>query len=416
MELKSSLKNLSYERKILYNEENVRKAGMTLFQMAAIFSEKFQDGGDVRAYFAPGRVNLIGEHIDYNGGHVFPCALNFGNYAIARKRNDRKLRFYSHNYRKGGVMESSLDDLVYRKKDVWINYPKGVIYAFKKKGLIMDCGLDVFVWGNIPGSGLSSSAAMEVCIATAINDLFSFKQTSVQIALLSQQAENEFCHMNCGIMDQFASAMGKSEQAICLDCSQLDYRYVPLKMNGVKIIVTNSNKPHSLISSHYNERRMECEHALHDLRKVVDIKHLCELDTRQFETYKPYIQDEICAKRAKHAVYEEERTKKAILALEKNDIKLFGQLINESGDSLRYDYDATCFEIDVLVDSARRQKGVYGSRETGGGWGGNTVSLVQEQYVEEFKRNVARDYKIKTGMAASFAVVEPGDGARILLS
>ena len=385
---------------------------MNFIEMTNIFAQVFSADGDIRGYFAPGRVNLIGEHIDYNGGHVFPCALTCGTYALARKRADRKLRFYSYNYKKGGVMESSLDDLVYKKSDGWINYPKGVIWAFKQKGMLADCGLDVLIWGNIPGSGLSSSAAMEVVISNMLRDMFDFKVDDQEIAILSQMAENQFNGLNCGIMDQFASSLGRENQAIFLDCATLDYRYVPLVLKNCKIIVTNSNKPHSLTSSHYNDRRRECEIALKDLQKVVSIKNLCELTPEQFEQHKHIISDPTCLLRAKHAVYEEERTKNAVIALEKNDIDLFGRLLNQSGDSLRFDYDATCFEIDTLVDAAREQKGVYGSRETGGGWGGNTISIVQDQYVEEFKANVGRIYQRKTKLKADFAILEVGQGGR----
>ncbi len=387
---------------------------MTIVEMTKLFAQIFSDEGDIRCYFAPGRVNLIGEHIDYNGGHVFPCALTVGNYALVRKRKDRKLRFYSHNYRKGGIMESSLDDLVFHHKDGWINYPKGVIWAFEQRGMKLDCGLDVFVWGNIPGSGLSSSAAMEVVIGTALKDLFSFDVSSQDVAVIGQYSENKFNNMNCGIMDQFASAMGKKDQAIFLNCADLSFRYVPLKLTNCKIVVTNSNKPHSLTSSHYNDRRKECETALKDLQKVVSIQNLCDLTPNQFETYKDAIQDKTCMLRAKHAVYEEQRTKDAIVALEKYDIERFGQLLNESGDSLRYDYDATCFEIDTLVDAARMQKGVYGSRETGGGWGGNTISLVQNEFVDSFKENVGHIYQKQTNLRADFAILEVGDGGRRL--
>lgn len=386
--------------------------GLTIFQMADLFYQKFSAGGDIRAYFAPGRVNLIGEHIDYNGGHVFPCALTVGNYVIIRKRTDRLIRFYSHNYKRGGIMESSIDNLVYRKKDVWINYPKGVLWAFKKKGYELDCGFDAFVWGNIPGSGLSSSAAMEVSFAVAVRDLYGFPVSDIDIALLSQMSENQFNRMNCGIMDQFASMMGKKDNALFLDCDTLTCEYVPMKLKGVNIIVTNSGKPHSLVSSHYNERREECERALLDLQKKIPIKHLCQLTPKQFEEYKSLIIDDVCRMRAKHAVYEEQRTKDAVTALQQNDIERFGQLINQSGDSLRYDYDATCYEIDTLVDEARKQKGVYGSRETGGGWGGNTVSIVQSQYVDQFVRNVSKNYSYKTGLKPSFSILEVGEGAR----
>lgn len=387
---------------------------LSLVQMAQLFFQKFGNGGDVRVYFAPGRVNLIGEHIDYNGGHVFPCALTVGNYVIVRKRRDRKVRFYSHNFKKGGILETSLDDISYKKKDGWINYPKGVIWSLAQKGYLMDKGLDVFNWGNIPGSGLSSSAAVELSIATAINDLFEFKISPIELALISQYAENNYNHMNCGIMDQFASAMGKKDNAIFLDCSNLEYQYVPFNLKGFKIIVTNSNKKHSLASSQYNVRREECERALNDLKQVVKIDNLCQLTPIEFEKYKNAIKDKTCQLRAKHAVYEEQRTKDAIIALKENDIDKFGQLLNESGDSLRYDYDATCFEIDTLVDLARKQRGVYGSRETGGGWGGNTISIVLDGAVNSFIKNVGEAYKAKTNKEASFAILEVGDGARKL--
>lgn len=387
---------------------------MTIEQMKASFERIYGKEGDIRGYFAPGRVNLIGEHIDYNGGHVFPCALTVGNYCIARKRNDRKIRFYSENFHKGGVIERSLDDMTFDKSKGWTNYPLGVIWAFDKRGMKIDCGLDVFIWGNIPGSGLSSSAAMEVLIGVMLKDFYGFDVTMTEIALIGQYSENNFNGCNCGIMDQFASAMGKKDQAIFLNCSDLSFEYVPLVLKGCKIIVTNSNKPHSLVSSHYNERRAECEKAVEELSTVINIEHLCELTPSQFEEYKHVISDENRVKIAKHAVYEEQRTKDAIVALRNNDLVTFGRLLNESGDSLRYDYDATCYEIDVLVDEARKQKGVYGSRETGGGWGGNTVSIVEDAYVEEFKANVAVTYMEKTGLKATFATLEVGEGGRRL--
>lgn len=387
---------------------------MTPEILKSSFERVFSKGGDIRGYFAPGRVNLIGEHIDYNGGHVFPCALTVGNYVVARKREDRKVLFYSENYKKGGVIERSLDDLFYDKSKLWTNYPFGVMWAFDKRGMKMDCGLDVYVYGNIPGSGLSSSAAMEVSVGVMLKDMYGFDVSLTEIALIGQYSENNFNGCNCGIMDQFASAMGRKDQAIFLDCANLSYDYVPLVLNGCKIIVSNSNKPHSLVSSHYNERRAECEMAVQELSSKLDIEHLCELTPEQFEANKYLIKDENRRLRAKHAVYEEQRTKDAIVALKNNDLVNFGRLLNESGDSLRYDYDATCYEIDVLVDAAREQNGVYGSRETGGGWGGNTVSIVKDEYVDAFKCNVGRIYKTKTGLNASFAILEVGEGGRKL--
>ncbi len=376
------------------------------------FEKIYGKGGDIRTYFAPGRVNLIGEHIDYNGGHVFPCALTVGNYCVARARTDDKLRFYSENFKKGGVIVSSIEDLIFHSNAGWTNYPKGVMWAFRQKGMIMTHGFDLYIYGNIPGSGLSSSAAMEVVIGVMLKDFFGFKVTQTQIALIGQFSENKFNGMNCGIMDQFASAMGKKDHAIFLDCATLKYEYVPLKLDGYKIIVTNSNKPHSLCNSHYNDRREECEKALSDLQSVAKIKNLCELTPEQFEADKHVIKDPISLRRAYFAVNEEKRTKDAVAALKKNDILTFGSLIKEAGESLHKDYDATCEEIDVLVDEANKQKGCIGSRETGGGWGGNTVSIVKDEDIEAFESNVGKTYKEKTGLNADFYALEIGDGGR----
>ncbi len=375
------------------------------------FAKAFGGGGDIRGYFAPGRVNLIGEHIDYNGGHVFPCALNTGNTAVVRQRDDRKLRFFSANYPRLGILEASLDDLV-KRNESWTNYVKGVIWVLEKRGMHVTKGFDIYIYGNIPGSGLSSSAAMEVVVGTMLKDYYGFDLTPVDIACIGQEAENAFIGMNCGIMDQFASAMGKKGQAIFLDTATLEYQYVPLRLEGCKIVVTNSNKPHSLVSSHYNERRQECEKALSDLQKALPVSALCQLTPEQFEANKSLIADPLCRMRAKHAVYEEDRTKKAVKALMANDLVTFGRLLNESGDSLRYDYDATCPEIDALVEEARKQEGVYGSRETGGGWGGNTVSIVREDCVEAFRRNVTEAYRERTGLRCSVYELEVGDGGR----
>ncbi len=376
------------------------------------FKSVFGSEGDIRGYVAPGRVNLIGEHIDYNGGHVFPCALTVGNYAVVRERTDRKIRFYSANYKKGGIYETSLDDLVYSKEAFWTNYPKGVMWTFEKNGYKLDHGFDIYIFGNIPGSGLSSSAAMEVVIAVMLRDFYHFDVDGIEISKMTQYSENNFNNMNCGIMDQFASAMGKKDMAILLDCATLKYEYIPLILKGYKIVVINSNKPHSLASSHYNDRRKECEYALKCIKKCKNINNLCELSPKEFADLSNCINDSTCKSRAFFAVNEENRTKLAVEALKNNNIELFGQLINESGDGLRYDYDATCFEIDALVDAARKQKGCVGSRETGGGWGGNTISIVKDEYVEEFKKNVAEEYKAKTGLTAGIHELEVGDGGR----
>ena len=374
----------------------------------ALFSPKKER----RVYRAPGRVNLIGEHIDYNGGHVFPCALSVGNYAVVEDRNDRELHFFSQNFPKDGVIVVDLNHLVYDKKDGWTNYAKGVFKAFLDHGYKIPHGFNIYVNGNIPGSGLSSSAAREVLISVILNDTFSFHVDGVTIARYSQEAENKFCGLNCGIRDQFASANGKKDRALFLDCATLDFTYVPLILGDYKIIVTNSNKPHSLVTSHYNDRRKECEEALKDLQSEVKINNLCELTPEEFEKYSHLIKNETCKRRAKFAIEEEDRTKKAVDALKKNDLVTFGRLLDASGDGLHYLYDATCKEIDVLVEEARKQEGCLGARETGGGWGGNTISIVRSDCVDAFKKNVGDVYLKKTGLKADFNILEVGDGGK----
>jgi galactokinase len=380
-------------------------------QVLKKFEDLYGDAGGAGVYFAPGRVNMIGEHTDYNGGHVFPCALTIGTYAAVKKRTDRKLRFYSMNFDSMGVIESSLDDLTPSDAAGWTNYPKGVMWAFAERGMKMDCGLDIVLNGNIPnGSGLSSSASLEVLTGFYLRDLFGFDVANVDLALIGQYSENNFNGMNCGIMDQFASAMGKKDNAIFLDTADLSYQYAPLVLDGAKIIVTNSNVKHSLVNSAYNERRSECEKALEELKTVVDIKGLGDLSEKQFEANKGAIKDEIRKKRAKHAVYENQRTIRAVEALKNNNLKEFGELINASHVSLRDDYEVSCDEIDVLVEEAWKVDGVIGSRITGGGFGGCTVSIVKDEAVETFKEKVGAAYQERVGKTADFYVVEIGDG------
>ncbi len=375
------------------------------------FEELYGNADGASVYFAPGRVNMIGEHTDYNGGHVFPCALTIGTYAAVKKREDRKLRFYSMNFEKMGVVESSLDDLTPSDAAGWTNYPKGVMWAFAERGMKMDCGLDIVLNGDIPGgSGLSSSASLEVLTGFYLRDLFGFDVTNVDLALIGQYSENNFNGMNCGIMDQFASAMGKKDNAIFLDTADLSYQYAPLVLDGAKIIVTNSNVKHSLVNSGYNTRRKESEQALADLQKAVKIETLGDLTEEAFEANKSAISDAVCAKRAKHAVYENQRTIRAVEALKNNNLKEFGELMNASHVSLRDDYEVSCDEIDVLVEEAWKVDGVIGSRITGGGFGGCTVSIVKDEAVETFKEKVGAAYKERVGKDADFYVVEIGDG------
>ncbi len=375
------------------------------------FEELYGGAGEARVYFAPGRVNMIGEHTDYNGGHVFPCALTIGTYAAVKKRTDRKLRFYSMNFENMGVTESSLDDLTPSNAAGWTNYPKGVMWAFAERGMKMDCGLDIVLNGNIPnGSGLSSSASLEVLTGFYLRDLFGFDVTNVDLALIGQYSENNFNGMNCGIMDQFASAMGKKDNAIFLDTADLSYQYAPLVLDGAKIIVTNSKVKHSLVNSGYNTRRKESEQALADLQKAVDIKSLGDLTEEAFEENRSAIKDAVCAKRAKHAVYENRRTIRAVEALKANNLREFGELMNASHVSLRDDYEVSCDEIDVLVEEAWKVDGVIGSRITGGGFGGCTVSIVKDEAVDTFKEKVGAAYRERVGKEADFYVVEIGDG------
>ena len=377
------------------------------------FLKLYGEGGEVRTYFAPGRVNLIGEHTDYNGGHVFPCALTLGTYGLARKREDRTLRFYSVNFEKLGVVETSLDDLVPQKEASWNNYPKGVMWAFEKRGYRLDHGLDILIWGNIPnGSGLSSSASLEVLTGVILKDIFGFDQVSmVDIALIGQDAENNFNGCNCGIMDQFASAMGKKDHAIFLDTNTLNYEYAPVVLEDAKIVITNSKVKHSLVDSAYNDRRNESETALRELQTEVEIQTLGDLTEEEFEMHKNAIKDPIRQKRAKHAVYENQRTIRAVEALKNNDVELFGKLMNASHQSLRDDYEVSCEEIDILVDLAQAMPGVLGSRITGGGFGGCTVSIVKNDTVDRFVEEIGKAYQEKVGHEAEFYVVEIGDGA-----
>ena len=379
------------------------------------FQELYKGEGEIRSYFAPGRVNLIGEHTDYNGGHVFPCALTLGTYGIVRSRSDRKLRFYSANFERLGVIETSLDELVPDPKANWTNYPKGVMWAFEKRGYKLNHGLDILIYGNIPnGSGLSSSASLEVLTGVILKDTYGFDVSMVDIALIGQDSENNFNGCNCGIMDQFASAMGKKDHAIFLDTNTLHYEYAPVVLEDAKIVITNSKVKHSLVDSAYNDRRNECETALKELKTVVKIESLGELTEEEYEAHKDAIKDAVRQKRAKHAVYENQRTIRAVEALKNQDVELFGKLMNASHESLRYDYEVSCKEIDILVDLAQAMPGVLGSRITGGGFGGCTVSIVKNDAVDTFISEIGKTYQEKVGHEAEFYVVDIGDGAGVI--
>lgn len=382
-------------------------------KLSAKFAELFGSAEGAGFYFSPGRVNLIGEHTDYNGGHVFPCALTLGTYGMARKRSDRKMHFYSMNLNSFGVVEASLDDLTNKDAYGWANYPLGVVWAFAEKGVKLDSGFDMVIWGNIPnGSGLSSSASLEVLTGVILTDLFGIDQFSmIDLALIGQYSENHFNGCNCGIMDQFAVAMGKKDHAIFLDTATLNYEYAPVVLEDAKIIITNSKVKHSLVDSKYNERRQECSDALAALQKELDINSLGDLDMDTFEKFKEVIPNPVQVRRAKHAVAENQRTIEAVKSLKEGNIERFGELMNQSHISLRDDYEVSCEEIDVLVDLAWKVPGVIGSRITGGGFGGCTVSIVKNDAVDTFIDSIGKAYKEKVGHEAEFYTVDIGGGA-----
>ncbi|MBQ9863002.1 MAG: galactokinase [Lachnospiraceae bacterium] len=378
------------------------------------FGKVYGDANGVKTYFAPGRVNLIGEHTDYNGGHVFPCALTIGTYAAVKERKDMKVRFYSMNFESNGIIEADLTNKLEPKKEQgWTNYPLGVIWAFAERGMKLTHGFDMLINGNIPNSsGLSSSASLEVLTGFVLKEMFGFNVTNQDFALIGQFSENNFNGVNCGIMDQFAIAMGKKDHAIFLDTNTLKYEYAPVKLEGAKVVVTCSNKKRGLGDSKYNERRSECEAALAKIQTVKNIKSLGELTEEEFEEVKSVIGDPVKERRAKHAVYENRRTIKAVEALKANDIELFGKLMIDSDTSLREDYEVTGVELDTLVAEALKVKGVIGSRMTGAGFGGCTVSIVKDEAIDNFIEKVGANYLAKIGYAADFYVVSIGDGPK----
>ena len=380
--------------------------------------QKFQEVFGAPAekqFFAPGRVNLIGEHTDYNGGNVFPCAIDKGTYGLVKKRNDRKFRMYSENFADLGVMEFTLDELTNDKKHDWANYPKGVIKMFLEAGQKIDSGFDILFSGNIPnGAGLSSSASIEMLTAIVLKDLFHLSIDPVEMAQLGKKTENLFIGVNSGIMDQFAVAMGKKDHAILLDCNTLKYAYVPVVLKDEVIVIANTNKRRGLADSKYNERRAECDEALAELQTKLPIKALGELSIEQFEANKDLIKSPVRQKRAKHAVYENQRTLKAQKELSAGNLTEFGKLMNQSHISLRDDYEVTGVELDTLAALAWEQPGVVGSRMTGAGFGGCTVSIMKKDKVDDFIKNVGEAYKNKIGYAADFYIASVSDGAKKL--
>ncbi|WP_017471128.1 galactokinase [Amphibacillus jilinensis] len=389
---------------------------MDILELLNTFKKRFpSQQGEARIFFAPGRINLIGEHTDYNGGYVFPASISFGTYAVAAPRDDRQVRLYSDNFKDLGIITVDLDDLSYNKANNWANYPKGMIQAFIDEGFAIEHGFDILFYGNIPnGAGLSSSASIELVTGVALSSLYNLTIDRIRMVQLGQQVENKYIGVNSGIMDQFAIGMGKKDHAILLDCHTLDYQYAPLELGDYVIAIINTNKRRELADSKYNERRSECESALRDLQTQLPIQSLGEMSMTMFEEYKGLIKDDIHVKRAKHAVYENQRTKDALVCLKEDDLVGFGALLNQSHLSLQHDYQVTGIELDTLVEASWTQPGVLGARMTGAGFGGCAIALVEKDKWASFKENVASIYSAKIGYAPTFYKATIGDGANEL--
>lgn len=387
---------------------------METAQLNQKFTEIFGTEADA-TFFSPGRINLIGEHTDYNGGHVFPAAITLGTYGAARKREDKKLRFYSGNFEDLGIIEVDLDNLVFDKADNWTNYAKGVLKFLQEAGHVIDSGFEAYVFGNIPnGAGLSSSASLELLIGIIAEELFGIKLDRLDLVKIGKQTENEFIGVNSGIMDQFAIGMGADNRAIYLDTNTLEYELVPLDLQDNVIVIMNTNKRRELADSKYNERRAECETAVEELNSVLNIKTLGELTSQDFDKFAYLIKDANRIKRARHAVSENERTLRALEALQAGQLKDFGRLVNASHVSLEHDYEVTGIELDTLAHTAWEQEGVLGARMTGAGFGGCGIAIVAKDKVDAFTENVGRIYTEKIGYAPSFYIAEIAGGSRVL--
>ena len=383
-------------------------------QLQQIFAEKFGEKG-TGSYFAPGRINLIGEHTDYNGGYVFPASITIGTYGVARKRADKQIRLYSENFPEKGIITFSLDDLEYRKEDDWTNYPKGVIRYLKAAGHAIDSGIEIAFYGNIPnGAGLSSSASIELLTGVILDDLFGLAIERLELILTGKKVENEFIGVNSGIMDQFAIGMGKKDHALLLDTNTLAYDLVPAEFGDYVVAIMNTNKRRELADSEYNERRGECEEALKRLQTKLKIQSLGELDEATFFAHTSLIEDPTLIKRAKHAVTENQRTLKAKAALEAGDLESFGHLLDASHASLRDDYEVTGIELDTLVAAAQEQPAVLGARMTGAGFGGCAIALVKKSEWEAFATAVKESYREKIGYETDIYQASIDDGARKL--
>lgn len=383
-------------------------------ELLSAYKDTFgEDGQDV--FFSPGRINVIGEHTDYNGGHVFPAAISLGVYGVYGPREDNQVNLYSGNV-DSPIVEFDLDDSSVEKGNhFWTNYFKGMITYLRQRedGDKINHGFNLYIKATLPsGSGLSSSAALEMLMGIILKEEFELNVTRPEIARLGQKTENEFVGLNSGIMDQFACIMGKKDSAIFLDCNTMDYEYKPLKLGDYEIIIMSTNKEHTLADSAYNDRVAECGSALEKLQKKLDIKSLGEIDEDTLDEYSYLINDETELKRARHAVAENQRTIRATKAMENDDLEKLGRLINASHVSLHYDYEVTGKELDTLAETAWKQPGVLGARMIGGGFGGSAIAIVKKSEAENFKKNVGKAYRDAVGYEASFYDAEIVDGTK----
>ena len=388
---------------------------MTKGELISSFYEAFGPGTEPRVFFAGGRVNLIGEHVDYNGGHVLPCALTMGTWGLLRRRTDDRLRFYSLNFPQAGVLEGTLSSVRFHERNQWTNYVLGMLFALRERGIVLSSGFELLIYGNIPnGSGLSSSASLEVVAGAAFRACYDLDLTNVELALLGQRAENGFIGLNSGIMDQFSIALGQEDSAVFLNTGTLSYEYVPVELGDNVILIMNTCKRRTLADSKYNERRSECESALKALQKVLNVKDLASVDLRTFEANKGLIENETERNRAEHVVYECARTVEACKKLRAGDLISFGRLMDASHDSLRDLYAVSCKELDTLVDEARKRPGVLGARMTGAGFGGCAVAIVSRDAVDAVMEQVGRTYEQAIGHPCAFYVASIGGGPKEL--
>ncbi len=376
------------------------------------FKEQFKKTAE-KVFFSPGRINLIGEHTDYNGGNVFPCAISIGTFGVYGSRDDQTIRMYSANIPDQGVVSFQLNDLEYHKEDGWTNYLRGVLASLVSRDYKINHGFDLFIHGNLPdGAGLSSSASIELLMGTILKNVFSLDVSQLDLVKIGQEVENKYIGVNSGIMDQFAVGMGRAEQAILLDTNTMKYEYAPVKLGDNVIVIMSTNKRRELQDSKYNERRSQCEEALKRLQTKLAIKSLGDLSIEAFDQASYLINDDILIRRARHAVFENQRTLRAFDALKNNDLTTFGQLVDASHVSLHFDYEVTGKELDTLVEAAWKQPGVLGARMIGAGFGGCAIAIVGKDYVDDFKTKVGKRYHEKIGYPADFYFAKISDGPK----